>query len=148
MGSQPGKGGLKGPRINTLLAYAYGPLRPLLRGLRVVREGRRDALTGDVLLPDGFEAEVVATDLNEPVHAAFGPDGACYVSECGYKIDSKPRVLGVDVQTGAVQTFFELRRSAGRPTAPSPAAAGTTAPSTRSEGPWVILLRARRKPRR
>ncbi len=108
MASQPGKGGLKAPRINALLAYAYGPLRPLLRGLRVVREGRRSAFTGDVLLPDGFEIEVVATDLNEPVQCTFGPDGACYVSECGYKIESRPRVVRVDVQTGAAQTFFEL----------------------------------------
>ncbi len=73
MARQPGRGGIRGPMINTLLAYAYAPLRPLLEGLHVVRKGRRAAATRDVLLPDGFEIEVVATELNEPVQCTFGP---------------------------------------------------------------------------
>lgn len=108
MESQPGRGGTKAPMINSLLAYAYAPLRPLLNRVNITREGRRGAVVRDVLLPDGFEAEVVATDLNAPVQCTFGPDGACYVSESGYQIDSRPRVVRVDVQTGAAETFFEL----------------------------------------
>jgi glucose/arabinose dehydrogenase len=64
----------------------------------------------DVLLPDGYAIEVVATDLNAPVQATFGPDGACYVSEAGYQIDAPPRVLRVDVSSGAATTFFDLPR--------------------------------------
>lgn len=108
MARQPGRGGAKAPMINTALAYAYAPLRPLLRRVNITREGRRGAVVRDVLLPEGFEAEVVATDLNAPVQCTFGPDGACYVSEAGYQIDSRPRVVRVDVQTGGVETFFEL----------------------------------------
>jgi glucose/arabinose dehydrogenase len=94
--------------IDTALAYVYAPLRPLLQRLNITREGRRLASVRDVMLPEGFEAEVVATDLNAPVQATFGPDGACYVSEAGYQIDTAPRVLRVDVATGAVTTFFQL----------------------------------------
>src|SRR5919206_599372 len=108
MSSQPGQGGAKAPMINTALAYVYAPLRPLLQRLNITREGRRLASVRDVLLPEGFVVEVVATDFNAPVQATFGPDGACYVSEAGYQIDTAPRVLRVDVATGAVTTFFEL----------------------------------------
>ena len=71
MGSEPGKGGpVKAPLVNTLLAYVSKPLRPLMEKINVTRESHRGALAGDV--------------LNAPVHATFGPDGACYVTESGY----------------------------------------------------------------
>lgn len=109
MGSEPGKGGpVKAPMVNTLLAYVSKPLRPLMEKINVTRKSQRGAFAGDVMLPEGYEVEVVAVELNAPVHATFGPDGACYVTESGYKIDSPPRVVRIDVVTGATDTFFEL----------------------------------------
>lgn len=103
------KGGpVKAPMINTLLAYVSKPLRPLMEKINVTRESHRGSFAGDVMLPEDFEIEVVATDLNAPVHATFGPDRACYVTESGYKIDSPPRVVRIDVVSGATETFFEL----------------------------------------
>ena len=42
------------------------------------------------------------------MHCTFDDDGFCYVSECGHKIDSKPRILKVNVATGEYEPFFEL----------------------------------------
>jgi glucose/arabinose dehydrogenase len=53
-------------------------------------------------------AEVVATGFNAPVHCAFDDQGFCYVSEAGHKIDSTPRIYGVNMQTGEKKVFFEL----------------------------------------
>ena len=108
MGSEPGKGGpVKAPMVNTLLAYVSKPLRPLMEKINVTRESHRGAFAGDVMLPEGYEIEVVAVELNAPVHATFGPDGACYVTESGYKIDSPPRVVRIDVVTGATDTLSQ-----------------------------------------
>ncbi len=50
----------------------------------------------------------MATGFNAPVHCSFDGEGYCYVSECGHKIDSKPRIVRVNVETGEQETYFEL----------------------------------------
>jgi glucose/arabinose dehydrogenase len=100
----------RGPDIHALLAYATRPLYPLLRRVTIRREGgvKRDA--ADVLLPDGYVAELVATGFKTPIHCCFDDRGRCYVTEAGYKIESLPRILRVDTETGAMEPFFELPR--------------------------------------
>ncbi|MDQ3823313.1 MAG: PQQ-dependent sugar dehydrogenase [Actinomycetota bacterium] len=98
----------RGPEVHGLLAYASRPLYPVLRRVKVRREGPRGHEPKDILLPDGFVAEVVATGMNTPVHCTFAPDGACYVTECGFKVEARPRILRVGVETGDVSTFFDL----------------------------------------
>jgi glucose/arabinose dehydrogenase len=100
----------RGPDIHALLAYATRPLYPLLRRVTIRREGdvKRDA--ADVLLPDGYVAELVATGFKTPIHCCFDDRGRCYVTEAGYKIESLPRILRVDTETGAIEPFFELPR--------------------------------------
>jgi glucose/arabinose dehydrogenase len=90
------------------LAYIYAPLLPYLKMIKIVRSGPRGHTPHDILVPEGFVAEVVATGFNAPVHCCFDDEGACYVSECGHKIDSKPRILKVDVTTGTKELFFAL----------------------------------------
>jgi glucose/arabinose dehydrogenase len=90
------------------LAYITAPLLPYLKKIKITRRGPRDHRPADILLPAGYVAEVVATGLNAPVHCCFDDAGACYVSECGHKIDAKPRILKVDPRTGATAVFFEL----------------------------------------
>ncbi|MDQ4077894.1 MAG: PQQ-dependent sugar dehydrogenase, partial [Chloroflexota bacterium] len=96
------------PTIPDWLAYAYAPIIPYLKKIKVTREGPREHNPEDILLPEGYVAEVVATGFNAPVHCTFDEQGFCYVSECGHKIDSKPRILKVNVETGEYETFFEL----------------------------------------
>ena len=98
------------PEVHSILAYSTRPLYPLLRHVRIRREGRRKHDPGDILLPDGYVAEVVATGFKTPVHCCFDERGRCYVTEGGYKIESLPRILRVDVETGELETFFELPR--------------------------------------
>src|SRR5690242_2224315 len=90
------------------LAYLYAPILPYLKLIKVRRESKRGHVSGDILLPEGYAAEIVATGLNAPVHCCFDEHGACYVSECGHKIDSRPRILEVNTVTGATTVFFEL----------------------------------------
>lgn len=90
------------------LAYLYAPLLPLLKKITIARRGSRSHEPHDILLPEGYVAEVVAAGLNAPVHCCFDEAGFCYVSECGHKIDSAPRILKVDTRSGAVETFFTL----------------------------------------
>src|SRR5439155_11154457 len=88
------------------LAYAYAPILPYLKRLITIRRaGPREHNPRDILLPRGYVAEVVATGLNTPVHCCFDDEGACYVIECGHKIDVRPRILKVDVATGRAETF-------------------------------------------
>ena len=104
-----GKRGLgRGPEVHGVLAYLSRPLYPLLRRVHVKRRGPRGHAPKDILLPDGYTAEVVATGLTTAVHCTFGPDGACYVTEAGYKAEQRPRILRVDVATGDITTFYEL----------------------------------------
>ena len=91
------------------LAYAYAPIVPYLKKFITVRRaGLRAYNPEDILLPQGYTAEVVATGFNTPVHCCFDDRGDCYVVECGHKVEAKPRVLKVDVTTGSYETFFEL----------------------------------------
>ena len=95
------------PRV---LAWLTKPFMPLVNrfGMRVPRRGDRGFRPGDVLLPAGYRAEVVATGLSAPVMTAFGPDGAAYVVESGHKVDDPPRIRRVDLGTGAVTTLHEF----------------------------------------
>ena len=78
-----------------------------MKKVNVTRESHRGAFVGDVMLPEGYAIEVAVVELNAPVHATFGPDGACYVPGTGNKIDSPPRVARIDAVTGATETSFE-----------------------------------------
>ena len=102
------RGWARGPDLHSLLAYGYRPLYRLLRRVRIKHADPRDHVPEDTLLPDGFVAEVVATGLTTPVHCTFSPDGACYVTEAGYRTEHRPRILRIDVETGAVETIYEL----------------------------------------
>jgi glucose/arabinose dehydrogenase len=95
-------------KVDSVLAYLYTPLQPLTRRFTGRRTGERGYQPRDILLPQGFIAEVVATGLNEPVHCSFDDAGRCYVVECGHKIDSVPRVVAVDTATGEQSVFYQL----------------------------------------
>jgi glucose/arabinose dehydrogenase len=90
------------------LAYLYAPILPYLKWIKITRKGPRGHDPKDILVPQGYEASVVATGFNAPVHCCFDEQGFCYVTEAGHKIDSPPRILKVNVSTGTYETFFEL----------------------------------------
>jgi len=92
------------------LAWLTRPVMPLVKryGMNVPRRGPRGHQPGDILLPRGYVAEVVATGLSAPVMTTFGPDGAAYVVECGHKVDDPPRIRRVDPRTGALTTLHEF----------------------------------------
>lgn len=90
------------------LAYLYKPILPYLKKIKIRREGPRGYSPKDILLPEGYEAEVVASGFNTPVHCTFDEQGYCYVVESGHKIDAAPRVLKVDPITGEWDVFFTL----------------------------------------
>jgi glucose/arabinose dehydrogenase len=90
------------------MSYLYKPILPYLKKIKIRREGPRDFDPGDILLPAGYVADLVASGFNAPVHCCFDEQGYCYVVESGHKIDAIPRVLKVDPQTGSWQTFFTL----------------------------------------
>jgi glucose/arabinose dehydrogenase len=96
------------PMLPDWLAYFYQPILPYLKKIKINRSGPRGYNPKDILLPEGFVAEVVATGFHAPVHCTFDDQGYCYVSESGHKIDSKPRILKVNTQTGEYTVFFEL----------------------------------------
>src|SRR3954467_15336887 len=75
------------------LAYLYAPIVPYLKKVRVMREGPRKHDPQDILLPEGYAAEVVAGGFNTPVHCCFDDQGYCYVVEGGHKVEAKPRIL-------------------------------------------------------
>src|SRR4051794_32293317 len=89
--------GIDGP---AMLAQLLKPLTPLFKRVNYVRHGRREHNAADILLPDGYVAEVVAGGLNTPVQCCFDDQGRCYVVEGGHKVGVAPRVLRVDVETG------------------------------------------------
>src|SRR4051812_25783813 len=88
------------PMVPSWLAYLYTPILPLLKKVKIRRAGPREHNPDDILLPAGYVAEVVATGFNAPVHCTFDDQGFCYVSEAGHKIDSPPRILKVNLNTG------------------------------------------------
>lgn len=109
--------------IPSVLAVLYAPLQPLVRRVRFVRRGTRRFTPDDVLLPEGYSADVVASGLTAPVHACFAPDGALYVTESGHKAESPPRILRLDRATGATRVVVEF---SGDHAIPSGAATGAT----------------------
>jgi glucose/arabinose dehydrogenase len=96
------------PTLPDWLSYLYQPILPLLKKIKIRREGPRGYNPRDILLPDGYVAEVVASGFNAPDHCCFDDQGNCYVIESGHKIDDPPRVVKVDTQTGEWETFFTL----------------------------------------
>lgn len=96
------------PMLDSMLAYTYAAARPIMKRVNITRQGPRGHNPQDILLPEGYVAEVVATGLNAPVHCTFDDQGFCYVSEAGHKIDSRPRILKVDTSTGEYEVLFEL----------------------------------------
>ena len=90
-----------------LLGHLTRPLAPVLKKVSYRRHGRRGHNPGDILLPDGYGAEVVATGFNAAVQCCFDEAGACYVVEAGHKVQEPPRILKVDIATGRCETFFQ-----------------------------------------
>ncbi|HEX7022355.1 MAG TPA: PQQ-dependent sugar dehydrogenase [Trueperaceae bacterium] len=105
---QPGPLSPKAPMPVSLSQYLYVLFRPLLNKVHVTRRGSREFDPQDILLPEGYTAEIVVTGLNDPVHCCFDDQGYCYVTECGHKIGAKPRILKVDPENGEYDTYFEL----------------------------------------
>jgi glucose/arabinose dehydrogenase len=95
------------PRV---LAWLTKPVLPLVDrfGMKIPRRGPRDFEAGDILLPRGYVAEVVARDLSAPVMTAFGPDGAAYIVDCGHKVDDPPRIRRLDPLTGEISIVHEF----------------------------------------
>lgn len=98
----------RAPMLDSLLAYATVVMKPLLSKLHITRVGHRRYNPRDVLVPQGYEVDIVATGFNAPVHCCFDEQGFCYVTEAGHKVDSKPRILKVNTQTGEYETYFDL----------------------------------------
>lgn len=96
------------PTIADWLAYLYQPFKPLLKNIRIQREGQRGYRAKDILLPEGFIAEVVATGFHAPVHCCFDDMGNCYLAESGHQIESPPRILKVNVETGEYSVYYEV----------------------------------------
>ena len=94
--------------LPALLAQMAAPLTPLVKRVRYRRHGARGHEPRDILLPEGYAAEVVASGLNAPVQCCFDDAGACYVVEAGHKVESPPRVVKVDTRTGETSVFFEF----------------------------------------
>jgi glucose/arabinose dehydrogenase len=90
------------------LAYLFKPILPALKKIPSRRAGPRDHNPEDILVPEGYVVEVVASGLNAPVHCCFDDQGYCYVTECGHKIITQPRIVKIDPATGEQATFFEL----------------------------------------
>jgi glucose/arabinose dehydrogenase len=96
------------PTLPDWLAYLYKPFLPVLKRIKIQREGPRGFNPNDILLPEGFVAEVVATGFHALVHCCFDNQGNCYLAESGHKVDSRPRILKVDVETGDYETIYEV----------------------------------------
>jgi glucose/arabinose dehydrogenase len=86
--------------VPTILATLYSPLQPVVSRLNFARRGTRRHRPGDILLPAGYEAELVAGGFTAPVHACFDPDGNMYVTESGHKSMLPPRIYRLDIATG------------------------------------------------
>lgn len=97
-------------------AYLTAPVLPLLQRFRIVRRGARRHEPADILLPEGYVAEVVASGLTAPVHASFDEQGRCYVTESGHKSESPPRVLRIDPESGTKEVVYQLPEDRWIPT--------------------------------
>lgn len=100
-------GGTKGHMFASIVAYVYAATRPVMSKITIRRGHTRRIDPADILLPEGYTAEAVATGLNAPVHCCFDDDGACYISETGWKIHSPPRILKLDAMDGRPEVFYE-----------------------------------------
>ncbi len=98
------------PTLPDWTAYLYQPLLPVLKKIKIHREGMRHLNPHDILLPEGYAAEVVATGFNAPVHCCFDDDGFCYVVESGHKIEAAARILKVDTTSGTTEVFYIFPR--------------------------------------
>jgi glucose/arabinose dehydrogenase len=96
------------PTLADWLGYVYKPLLPMLERIKFQREGPRGFNPADILLPEGFVAEVVATGFHAPVHCCFDNEGNCYLAECGHKIESRPRILKVNLEAGQYTSIYEV----------------------------------------
>lgn len=108
--------------VPTVLSMLYARLQPLVQRIRYVRRGSRRYAPDDILLPEGYLAEVVVDGLTAPVHACFGPDGSMYVTESGHKSDSQPRIYRADPADGRRELVVELT---GEHAVPGGAATGS-----------------------
>jgi len=111
-GHQETPGPLEAPMLPNWLAWLYSLLQPQLKKMFsfIERKGPRGFNPEDILLPEGYEVELVASGFNAPVHCAFDDEGDCYVVEAGHKVDAVPRILKVDVDSGRWEPFFTLPR--------------------------------------
>ncbi len=108
-GEGPRTGGKFAPQLPDWLAYIYAPIIPILKKtIKIERSGPRDVNPQDILVPEGYEVDMVATGLNAPVHCCFDDYGYCYITESGHKIDAPPRIVQIDPRTGEQRTFWEL----------------------------------------
>ncbi len=106
---QPGMLSPRAPMTTDLLAETAAFVQPILDQFKRRRNRPRHRFDPeDVLVPEGYEVELVATGLNAPCHCCFDERGDCYVTESGHKIASPPRIVKVDVRTGDQETFLEL----------------------------------------
>jgi len=92
--------------LPAILAQTLKPLTPLLQKVTYVRHGRRSHDPSDILVPAGYAAELVVTGLNTPVACCFDDARQCYVVEGGHKVGVAPRVLRVDVESGAQEVVL------------------------------------------
>jgi glucose/arabinose dehydrogenase len=90
------------------LAYVFKPVLPVLKKLPSRHAGGRKHNPADILVPQGYSVEVVATDFDAPVHVCFDDAGYAYVTEAGHKIDAPPRVIRVELNSGHKQIYYEV----------------------------------------
>src|SRR5512143_1215583 len=96
------------PTLPDWLSYLYQPILPVLKKIKIHRQGRRQLNPQDILLPQGYVAEVVATGFNAPVHCCFDDAGACYVVESGHKIEVPPRSCQFETTSVVFESFCPL----------------------------------------
>ena len=102
---------LYAPVLSNWLAWLYAPIQPQLNNLlKIERKGPRRFNPDDILLPEGYRIELVASGFNAPVHCTFDDQGYCYVVESGHKIDAVPRILRVDLASGRWEPYYTLPR--------------------------------------
>jgi glucose/arabinose dehydrogenase len=97
----------------TLLAGCYG-MRPSAGGGQTQFQPPRIARAADVLVPDGYRVELVATGLNFPTGVAFDDSGRPHVVESGYsygEVFATPRL--VRIEPGGGKTVVASGRNNG-----------------------------------
>jgi glucose/arabinose dehydrogenase len=90
------------------LSYVVRIGEPMFRRATWPRRGPRSHRPSDILVPTGYEAEVVASGLTAPVHVTFGPDDFAYVCEAGHHTAQPPRVLRIDPRSGEMSVYYEV----------------------------------------